>query len=1591
MRPSSKLFLPLLFFIASIAVSFSFESLVNFVDPITVVAYRANACTGVIQIGQIQGGTGGYQYQWYKQTSSNPAVYSLLSGETSQSLSVTGYGVPGIYKLRITDSSGSFIEPEYPISQPYPLEGQTIFSGLVCSDDPNSGTLILRFTNGLSPYRWTLSKTPSGPTQTGTVLGINLIVNSLTTGTYNLTWTDDFGCTGQKEIIIDAATPINTQLTTTNVTCPGGSDGTATFNLSGGWGTPYAVKLVKVTASGEATVLDWTDLGTATTYAASNLSAGNYKIYYYDKIKNAPISTAYGYNVLNPLIYPICNKFRAFTITEPTPFNLNLTHSVAVCQGDTNGNITISPTGGTPSYQIDFYRGHFANPNAPDPAPLIAIGAPRTAGTSQLVSVNGLSAGLYSVLLTDANGCKKASNITIIENPKPIVADQTPPTVCSDTPVGVNFNSSTSVAAATYNVTALNLNGLTVSAGGAAVANGLTAAALADDAFTNTTTTAKNVVYTVVPVSAAGCLGNPFTVTVTVNPEPVVVNQTRTVCSDSPLTGFALGNDTDGAPAVVSYNITAINLNGLTISAGSPATGNGLPATVLADDAFTNTTSAAKDVVYNIVPVGDNGCLGNPFTVTVTVNPEPVVANQLKPICSDAPLGISFNPSTSIAAATYNITAINQNGLVASAGNPATGNGLAANVIADDAFTNNTNAAINVVYEVIPVSADGCLGNLFTLTVTVNPEPIVANQTVPTVCSDSPLGVNFNSSTSVAAATYNVTALNLNGLTVSAGGAAVANGLNVSALADDVFTNTTTAPVDVIYTVVPVSAAGCLGNPFTVTVTVNPEPVVVNQTRTVCSDSPLTGFALGNDADLPNVLSYNITAINLNGLTISAGSPATGNGLPATVLSDDAFTNTTSAAKDVVYTIVPVGDNGCLGNPFTVTVTVNPEPVVANQLKSICSDAPLGISFNPSTSIAAATYNITAITQNGLVASAGNPAPGNGLAANVIADDAFTNNTNAAVNVVYDVTPVSADGCLGNPFTLTVTVNPEPVVANQTRTVCSDASVGISFGNDPNLPNVVSYNITGLVLNSLTVSAGGAAVGNGLSAAALANDAFTNTTSNPIDVVYTVVPITALGCQGNPFTVTVTVNPEPAVVNQIITGCSDVPFTGFILGDDTNGPAVISYNITDINLNGLTVSAGNPIVDTGLSPFALADDAFTNTTNAAKDVVYTIVPVGDNGCLGNPFTVTATIKPEPVVANQLKSICSDAPLGINFNPSTSIAAATYNIIAITQNGLVASAGNPSTGTGLTANVIADDAFTNNTNAAIDVTYNVIPVSADGCLGNPFTLTVTVNPEPIVANQSLTVVGNGTVGLILGDDINGPNVSTYNITSIQSNGLIPGPGNIGIQNGVSQNAIASDTWSNPTNSTNSVIYTVVPITSTACQGSPFTVTITITAQPVVENQIITVCSDSPLTGFTLGNDTDGPSVVSYNITGINLNGLSVSAGSPTTGTGLLANVLADDAFTNTTSAAKDVVYTIVPVGNNGSFGDPFTVTATIKPEPVVANQLKPICSDAPLGISLNPSTSIAAATYNITAITQNGLVASAGNPSTGTGLAANVIA
>src|SRR5690606_38785000 len=244
------------------------------------------------------------------------------------------------------------------------------------------------------------------------------------------------------------------------------------------------------------------------------------------------------------------------------------------------------------------------------------------------------------------------------------------------------------------------------------------------------------------------------------------------------------------------------------------------------------------------------------------------------------------------------------------------------------------------------------------------------------------------------------------------------------AIAGDIFTNTTANPLTVVYSVPPISGAGCAGDPINITLTVNPEPVVSSSfNATVCSDVA-GGITLNTNGLSVGATAYDITATVAGGLT---GTATTGNGLAADAIEDDIFTNTTNASLTVVYHVTPL-NGSCAGNVIDVTLTIQPAPVVSTTLnRTVCSDDVNGITLATNgTSIEAASYNITGATVGaGLVGTA---TTGNGLAANAIFNDVFTNTTSGNRTVQYTVVPVSASGCVGNARTVVLTVRPEPVM-----------------------------------------------------------------------------------------------------------------------------------------------------------------------------------------------------------------------------------------------------------------------------------------------------------------------------------------------------------------------------------------------------------------------------------------------------------------------------------------------------------------------------------------------------------------------------------
>ena len=234
--------------------------------------------------------------------------------------------------------------------------------------------------------------------------------------------------------------------------------------------------------------------------------------------------------------------------------------------------------------------------------------------------------------------------------------------------------------------------------------------------------------------------------------------------------------------------------------------------------------------------------------------------------------------------------------------------------------------------------------------------------------------------------------------------------------------------------------------------------IAENETRTICSGEPL-GILFNftdNKGITPSKFLVNIDGneSNLNNLTPSPDNKGESFELSQGDPLNDSYINRTNISQKVVYIIKPIKPNGIFSSDpndyITLTVFVNPEPVVQNQdISTICSGEPLGISFNESnnTSVAVASYNIISINNNSLPASPGNTTEGSGFSRTVLSDDSFTNTTNALVNVIYTVVPVSAAGCEGDAFTVTVPINPEPKVDPQTATVCSDEPIGVTLIN----------------------------------------------------------------------------------------------------------------------------------------------------------------------------------------------------------------------------------------------------------------------------------------------------------------------------------------------------------------------------------------------------------------------------------------------------------------------------------------------------------------------------------------------------------------
>jgi PKD repeat protein len=177
-------------------------------------------------------------------------------------------------------------------------------------------------------------------------------LNNVGSGTYSVTVTSSQGCTGTASTTLTNPSGMNVSGTVQNITCAGQSNGSITLTVTGGTGNK---------------TYSWSNGTTAANL--NNAAAGSYSV---------TVTDAAG-----------CTATASFTITAPSAITITGNASNISCAGQNNGSIVVSATGGTGNKTFSWSNGSSGS------------------------SLNNLSAGVYSVTATDANGCTASSSYTI--------------------------------------------------------------------------------------------------------------------------------------------------------------------------------------------------------------------------------------------------------------------------------------------------------------------------------------------------------------------------------------------------------------------------------------------------------------------------------------------------------------------------------------------------------------------------------------------------------------------------------------------------------------------------------------------------------------------------------------------------------------------------------------------------------------------------------------------------------------------------------------------------------------------------------------------------------------------------------------------------------------------------------------------------------------------------------------------------------------------------------------------------------------------------------------------------------------------------
>lgn len=370
---------------------------------LTVTQPTCSYATGSAAVNA-SGGAGNFSYAWSNSLGSGVAVNNLNSGT---------------YTVTITDGNNCSTTKSTTISTPAAIAITGSATNVLCFGNAN-GAINISTTNavGTPTYAWSNSSTNEDP-------------SGLAAGSYTVTLTDANGCTASNTFTVGSPTAVTASVTATHPICSyelgtltasgSGGTGSSTYLWSNNSATPsitglssgtysvtvtdangcFATNTGNVNPAPPAIVLSETitnvsclgDANGAISISSANATAPFTPIWSNGMAVLSPANLTAGTYTLTFTDANGCLANGTYTITEP-PL---LTYAAAIAQHACNGNdgaITVNPAGGTTPYIIT------------------------------PTNLTGLTAGSYSVSVTDANGCPTASQNLDLET-APVAAFDT--------------------------------------------------------------------------------------------------------------------------------------------------------------------------------------------------------------------------------------------------------------------------------------------------------------------------------------------------------------------------------------------------------------------------------------------------------------------------------------------------------------------------------------------------------------------------------------------------------------------------------------------------------------------------------------------------------------------------------------------------------------------------------------------------------------------------------------------------------------------------------------------------------------------------------------------------------------------------------------------------------------------------------------------------------------------------------------------------------------------------------------------------------------------------------------------------------------